>query len=157
MLAAVPVFGATLRVGLVRTAAGRLVGLFPVHSIRARGGFRPLLAGWTHPYAPLGTPLVDREDPAAIVAAWLEHPRRDRTVPRRMLLPLVPERGAFTAALDIALARSARPNESFGHHQRALLDPGTDRAGYLARTIPAGRRKELRRLRRRLEDDAPVA
>ena len=157
MLAALPVFGTTVRAGLVRTAAGRLAGLFPVDVIRLRGSLRPVLAGWTHPYAPLGTPLVEREDAVAIIAAWLDHLRRDRTVPRKMLLPLLPERGDFATALDIALARSARRNDSFGHHQRALLDPGAERAGYLQRSIPASRRKELRRLRRRLEESAPVA
>ena len=33
----------------------------------------PVLVGWTHPYGPLGTPLVDRECREAAVAAWLDH------------------------------------------------------------------------------------
>src|SRR5690606_20919595 len=54
------------------------------------------------------------------------------------------------------LARTARRSAPFGRHRRALLDPGLERAGYLGRTVSAGRRKELRRQRRRLEDVAPV-
>ena len=33
----------------------------------------PVLVGWTHPYAPLGTPLVDRELGEAVIAAWFDH------------------------------------------------------------------------------------
>jgi CelD/BcsL family acetyltransferase involved in cellulose biosynthesis len=156
MLAAAPAFGAGLHVALVRTAGGKLVGLFPSRIERPRGSLPAMLVGWTHPYAPLGTPLIDREDSAGIVAAWLDHLGRDRTVPRLLLMPLLTEGGAFTAALDSALAESGRDNAIFGRHRRALLDPGAEREGYIARALSAGKRKELRRQRRRLEDSAPI-
>ena len=31
------------------------------------------LIGWTHPYGPLGTPLVDARVREAVIAAWLDH------------------------------------------------------------------------------------
>ena len=37
-----------------------------------------------------------------------------------------------------------------------MLDPGSQREGYIERAIATGKRKELRRQRRRLEDIAPV-
>jgi len=77
-------------------------------------------------------------------------------MPALLLLPLLPEQGAFAAALDAVLARSERASATFGQHQRAVLEPGAGRAGYVDRAIPARRRKELRRQRRRLEDIAPV-
>jgi CelD/BcsL family acetyltransferase involved in cellulose biosynthesis len=157
MLAAAPVFGADLRVALVRTAGGRLVGLFPSRIARPLGSPWRMVTGWTHPYGPLGTPLIDREDSASIVAAWLDHLAQDRAVPGLLLMPLIPERGAFAAALDSVLAHGGHANAVFDRHRRALLDPGVERGDYLARAVSAGRRKELRRQRRRLSDAAPIA
>ena len=61
-LAAAPVLGADVGAGVVWSRAGRLLGLFPARVERRRYGLAlPLLVGWTHPYAPLGSPLVDGE------------------------------------------------------------------------------------------------
>src|SRR5688572_30334874 len=59
MLAAAPVFGSGAAATLVWSAAGRLMGLFPAALERAPFA---RAVGWTHPFAPLGTPLVDRAD-----------------------------------------------------------------------------------------------
>jgi hypothetical protein len=64
-----------------------------------------------------------------------------------MLLPLVPE-GPFATALASLPARSS----AFGHHRRALLAPGDDRARYIERAVGAKKRKELRRQRHRLAE-----
>lgn len=153
MLAAAPLFGAGVRVMLVRSTSGRLVGLFPARIERWRG-LAPMLAGWTHPFAPLGLPLVDRDDAEGVIAAWLGHLGRDRSTPGLLLMPLVPAEGAFAQALDAALVD--RHHAAFDRHQRALLAPGPHRERYVERAVSAGRRKELRRQRRRLEDIAPV-
>jgi CelD/BcsL family acetyltransferase involved in cellulose biosynthesis len=150
-LRAAPVFGGSGAV-LVWSARGRLVGLFPMH----RTGMPAALAGWTHPYAPLGVPLVDRDEPEAVIAAWLDHLAADAAAPARLLLPLIPEQGPFATALDAVLTRSGRRSAAFNRHERALLAPGSQRAGYLDRAISTDRRKELRRQRRRLYDIAPV-
>src|SRR5262249_51403148 len=65
-LAAGPVFGKDTRAVLVRNTLGRLVGVFPGHPGRLK------IAGWVHPYAPLGVPLVDRSAPEAVISAWLD-------------------------------------------------------------------------------------
>ena len=97
-----------------------------------------MVVGWTHPFAPLGTPLVDRDEPEAVIAAWLDHLSRDPAMPARLLLPLIPEQGAFAKALDTVLARQGRRSAAFGRHERALLAPGAR-----ARGIP--RARDLRR------------
>ncbi len=154
-LNAAPVFGADAGAILVWSRT-RLMGLFPARIERWRGGLRPVLAGWTHPYGPLGTPLVDGGEAEGVIAAWLDHLAAERTMPALLLLPLVPEQGKFAAALNSVLARRGAQSATFGHHRRALLDPDQPRESYLERAISTGRRKELRRQRRRLEEFAPV-
>jgi CelD/BcsL family acetyltransferase involved in cellulose biosynthesis len=149
-LAAGPVFGTDTRAVLVRTTAGKLVGLFPGHPGRL------MVAGWIHHYAPLGVPLVDRTDPEAVIAAYLEYLDRDPAIPGQILLPYLPE-GPFAAALDAVLSRDGRRSQHFSRHKRALLAPGGQRQHYLERAMSGGKRKELRRQRRRLEDIAPIA
>jgi CelD/BcsL family acetyltransferase involved in cellulose biosynthesis len=141
---------------LVRSAAGRLTGLFPARIERPQGGLVPMLCGFTHPFAPLGVPLIDRDDTEAVVGAWLDRLAGDRAMPALLLMPFIPEQGAFARTLDAVLSRTRRANAAFGQHQRALLDPGTERDGYLERAVSAGRRKEMRRLRRRMEEFGPV-
>jgi CelD/BcsL family acetyltransferase involved in cellulose biosynthesis len=156
MLAAAPVFGSDAGAVLVRSAAGRLTGLFPARIERPQGGLVPMLCGFTHPFAPLGVPLIDRDDTEAVVGAWLDRLAGDRAMPALLLMPFIPEQGAFARTLDAVLSRTRRANAAFGQHQRALLDPGTERDGYLERAVSAGRRKEMRRLRRRMEEFGPV-
>jgi CelD/BcsL family acetyltransferase involved in cellulose biosynthesis len=154
MLAASPVFASGVAATLVWSPAGRLMGLFPTrveHAPFARA------VGWTHPFAPLGTPLVDRDDAEQVIMAWLEHLSSEPAMPPHLLMPLVPTTGAFASALGAALDRSRRQHALFGRHQRALLAPGAEREGYIERVISSSRRKELRRQRRRLKEIAPVA
>jgi CelD/BcsL family acetyltransferase involved in cellulose biosynthesis len=155
-LAAAPVFGADAGAVLVRAAGGMLVGLFPARIQHWRHGRHSMLVGWSHRFAPLGTPLVDGDEPEAVVAAWLDHLSRDQAMPARLLLPLIAEQGAFAKALDAVLARQGRRSAAFSRHERALLAPGTGRTGYIERAVSGIRRKKLRRQRRLLEEIAPV-
>jgi hypothetical protein len=91
-----------------------------------------------------------------VIAAWLDYLGRDPAMPARLLLPFVPEQGVFADALDRVLARQGRRAAAFGRHERALLAPGAEREKYFERAMSGGKRKELRRQRRRLEDLAPV-
>jgi hypothetical protein len=162
-LAAAPVFGHEVGAGLVWAGAvgARLVGVFPGRIERRRYGLAPpVLVGWTHPYAPLGTPLIDRDLGAAVIAAFLDHLARDPGLPSLLLLPYCPEQGPLTLALTHALAARGLQSMSFARHQRALFAPqdaaAGERAGYLDRAVGAKKRKELRRQRRRLAEDGAL-
>jgi CelD/BcsL family acetyltransferase involved in cellulose biosynthesis len=157
MLAVAPVFGAGAGAMLVRSATGRLTGLFPARIERPQGGLMPMLCGFTHPFGPLGVPLIDRDAPEAVVGAWLDRLAGDQAMPALLLMPFVPEQGAFARALDTVLSQTDRASVAFGPHTRALLDPGAERDGYIERAVSAGRRKEMRRQRRRLEEFGPVS
>jgi CelD/BcsL family acetyltransferase involved in cellulose biosynthesis len=159
-LAAAPVFGRSVDAVLVWSAdvPRRLLGLFPLEVVSRRYGVKlPLAVGWTHPFAPLGTPLVDRDARAGVVAAFLDHIASDDALPKRLLLPLLNESGPVAGALRAALAQGGGASVAFGRHRRAVLRPGADRAGYLERAIGGKRRKELRRQRHRLENHGTLS
>lgn len=153
-LAAAPVFGKGVGATLVWSATGRLMGLFPSRAGRGHAGIQTATVGWTHSYAPLGVPLVDRDESEAVIAAWLDQIGQSNGL---LALSYIPEEGPFARTLDAVLTRTGRHHASFGHHDRALLDPGAERAGYLDRAVSSSKRKEIRRQRRRLEEVAPVA
>ena len=159
-LAAAPVFGRDVAAGLVwsRTAPARLLGFFPWRIERRRyGSGPPVLVGWTHPFAPLGIPLVDRDAGTAVIAAWLDHLAERADLPPLLLLPYLPTTGALAQALAAALAARGGKTVELGGHQRALLAPRDGREDYLERAIGTKKRKELRRQRKRLADAGPLA
>src|SRR5215207_9300479 len=74
-LAAAPAFGRDIGAVLVwsDTEPNRLVGFFPMRVERRRYGIPlPVLVGWTHPYAPFGAPLVDRDCAEGAIEAALD-------------------------------------------------------------------------------------
>ena len=151
-LAAAPVFGRDAGAVLVWSGSNRLIGLFPAR-IERRG---PLtrLAGWTHPYAPFGAPLVDRDEAEAAIAAWLDHLAATHAA-GLLLLPLFPSRAVRRGARRGAGARAAA-QRSVRRHARALLAPAGVAQDYLDARVGREKRKELRRQRRRLDDIAPL-
>jgi CelD/BcsL family acetyltransferase involved in cellulose biosynthesis len=148
------VFGADVGAVLVWSkTTPRLIGLFPAR-IERRYGVMATLTGWTHPYAPFGVPLIDRDEADAAVGAFLDHAEATQGFPKLVMLPLIARDGAFAAALARVLARRGGAAAPFGEHARALLAP-RGRKSYLDHI--AGRKlKELRRQRRRLEDSGGV-
>jgi CelD/BcsL family acetyltransferase involved in cellulose biosynthesis len=159
-LAAAPVLGRDVEAVLVwyAEAPRRLVGLFPFRVATRRYGVKlPVLMGWTHPFAPLGTPLVGRDAAAAVVASFLDHVVADATLPNLILLPLLNESGPVAQALRAAVERSGGAHAAFGRHQRSLLQPDGDATHYVEHAIGKKRHKEFQRLRRRLAEAGPVA
>lgn len=129
----------------------RLLGFFPACMERRRYGIdMPVLVGWTHPYAPLGAPLVDREKCNSVIAAWLDDIARHSQLPKLMLLPYLPDEGPLAGAIEDALAARAAHSARFARHTRAVLAADNERQSYLASAIERKKRKELRRQRKRL-------
>ena len=95
-LAAATLFGRDAGAVLVwsGTAPRKLLGLFPARRETRRYGFKlPMLVGWTHPFAPFGAPLVEREAAEPVIAAWLAHVAGDGDLPGLLLLPFCPRKG----------------------------------------------------------------
>jgi CelD/BcsL family acetyltransferase involved in cellulose biosynthesis len=152
-LAAAPVFGAGVGAVLVwsKAAPQRLIGLFPGR-VERRYGVLATLTGWTHPYAPFGVPLVDRDEAEAAIVGFLDRVETDSKLPKLLLLPFIATEGPFATILSRVLARHGGAMAEFGAHARALLAPSSEPQGYLDRTVGAKKLKELRRQRRRLLD-----
>ncbi|HYA05192.1 MAG TPA: GNAT family N-acetyltransferase [Xanthobacteraceae bacterium] len=151
-LAAAPAFGREAGAVLVwsGTQPRQLLGLFPARATERRYGLKlPVLVGWTHPYAPLGTPLIEREAAEPVIAAWLAYFAADPSLPGLLLLPLIAADGAFATALAATLRRVQMPSADFDRHRRALLAPQGDRSGYLERTLDTRQSYNLRRNLRR--------
>jgi hypothetical protein len=166
-LAAMPVFGADIGAGLIwsRATPTRLLGFFPGRVERRRYGVAlPIFVGWTHPYAPLGSPLVDATACDDVIAAWLAHAGNSERHPKLMLLTYLPVEGLLASAFDRALAQRGGSQACFTRHARALLAPsrplpsptkaeeGWEGVAYLEGAIDKKKRKELRRQRKRLAD-----
>jgi CelD/BcsL family acetyltransferase involved in cellulose biosynthesis len=154
-LAAAPPFAGDAGAVLVWSGTGprRLLGFFPARVAARRYGLKlPILVGWTHPYAPLGVPLVESEAPEPVVAAWLRYLATNAAMPGLLLLPFVPEQGPFAAALATILRRAQMPSAPFNVHSRALFEPRHHRHGYLERALGARQYREVRRTVRRLAE-----
>ena len=159
-LAAAPVFGEGAGALLVWSGSlpRRLLGLFPARIVKHRYGLKlPLLLGWTHPYAPFGTPLIDREAAEPVIAAWLAHLSKNHEFPALVLLPFVPTQGPFAVALDAILRRSQVSSAEFNVHSRALLAPTAARSAYLERALGGRKFRELRRTVRRLGETGTLS
>lgn len=138
-------------------APRQLVGLFPFEVAARRYAVRlPVMVGWTHRFAPLGTPLIDGALRGAVLAAFLEHVAGDDALPKLLLLPFMDEVGPVAGALRAVLKGGGARYAAFGRHRRAALRAGAGRHGYLAGAIASKRRKEWRRQRRRLAEAGPV-
>jgi CelD/BcsL family acetyltransferase involved in cellulose biosynthesis len=153
-LAAGPALAPDAGAVLVRAAAQQqLIGLFPCRIEPRRYGIRlPLLAGWAHAYGPLGTPLVDAEALHPAVTAFLDHVADDPKLPKLIRMPYQVEDGPVATALVAAIAQRGGRTTRLDRHQRALLAPPKDRAGYLDAALGRKKRKELGRQRRRLDE-----
>lgn len=130
-------------------AAGRVAGFLPVQ--RVRHWYRGPAAAWRawrHPHAFLGAPLVDRDRAPEVLAAVFEHLSRDAGI---LELPWLPAEGALHEALEAVMrARGCRIWES-RLHARALFRPAEDAESFLRAALDGRARKELRRVRRRLD------
>ena len=142
--------GAALAAGLGGANVGaivvregtRLVGLLPGR-VRGLISARPVseFVAWTHPFAPLSTPLIDRDAAAETVEAMFAYLPRLPGAPRVASFPLVSEDGPIARLL----AQHAQIYR-FGVHERAALMAWRS----AALSASSGKLKELRRQRRRL-------
>jgi len=127
----------------------RLLGLVPGR-VEGFAAGRPVstFVGWTHAYAPLSAPLLDRDAAKDVIGCVRRALRELPGKPRLILDPLVNEDGAVAQLRAGELAREGISVSRFDPHRRAMLRPAAGR--HPLASISGGRLKELRRQRRRL-------
>jgi len=78
------------------TQLANWLGFFPAHIAERRYGIKvPILPAGRILYAPLGTPLVERDAAEPVIAAGLAHIAGNPALPDCCLLPLIAEDGPF--------------------------------------------------------------
>jgi CelD/BcsL family acetyltransferase involved in cellulose biosynthesis len=135
--------------------APRLIGLLPVISCwRAYRLALPALVS-ASPYGTLTTPLLDRDDAHAAVAALLD--QAGRAGARALILRDMALDGAAMAALTAVCDARGLKARALHAIQRACLDATRDADDLLREGLGAKKLKELRRQRHRLAEHGDVS
>jgi CelD/BcsL family acetyltransferase involved in cellulose biosynthesis len=134
----------------------RMLGLWPVRVSRHRWGVPlPVLTGWTHPFAALGVPLLDRDDAERALSVLLRAASLMPGLPARTFMPNVPEQGPFPELLNALTSKHDLRSCAFNLHERAKLDPQC-REKYFESNLSSRTRSKLRQEMRRIERDGSV-
>jgi CelD/BcsL family acetyltransferase involved in cellulose biosynthesis len=148
-LAAIRNLGArAVAIASARAADGRLIAAAPCEAVRL-GRLAPAVRYWSHDYAPLGAPLLDRAVPGGAAEALIKAAGDGRAV----IVPDTPLAGVAAAAFKAAAEDAGRPVAVLGRHERAIV---TRAAGAAGAGLTRRRRKEFARLRRRLGEQGQL-
>lgn len=113
----------------------------------------PAIRTWSSPFGPLGTPLVDRDDPQGIVADFLRLiAAREQGLPKLIQFPDIRTDGIFAATLQGAAAELNLPMVKVMERERPMLRSDVDGDAYLAGTLGRKHYREYQRLERRLAE-----
>jgi hypothetical protein len=115
------------------------------------------MRSWSHPFGPLGTPLIDSDDPAAVMDDFLAMVVRPHLrMPKVLILPDMHLDGAvagmlrsFAASRDLTLIATEEV-------KRAFLESELDGEEYLKASLRPHHFREFRRLKRRLGDEGAL-
>lgn len=113
----------------------------------------PILRTWASPFGPVGTPLLDRDDPAGVVEDFFSMLARPHLkMPRVIVLPELPLDGPVAGILrGVALAGNL-PLVVTGKAERAYLRSELDGEAYLRETLSSHHLRGFGRMKRRLAD-----
>ncbi len=132
---------------------GGIAGMIPLQrQTRYYGRPIPHWRNWMHANCFLGVPLVRRGYEMPFWHALLEWADDAAAIPIFLHLAGIPLETELSDALERVLAQSSRKAQKVHIAERALLSSSLSPEDYLADVLSTGRRKELRRQRRRLEE-----
>ncbi|MCR5856489.1 GNAT family N-acetyltransferase [Mesorhizobium sp. J428] len=116
-----------------------------------------LMRAWSSPFGPLGTPLIDHDDPVSVVEDFLDMLARPRLkLPKVLVLPDMRLDGPVAHVLrTVALGRNLSFHETL-KVERPFLESTLDGDTYLKNSLRAHHYREFRRLKRRLGDHGAV-
>ncbi len=147
----------TLRVFLLERG-DEIIGLMPLAEEK-RYYRRPIphLAGWTHPNAFLGTPLIAAGQEEAFWGELLTW--ADRNTGRSLFLHLsdIVFGGPVFKGLTKVIAEQQRTGAIVHREERAMLASDDSPEAYFTASLSGKKRKELRRQHNRLAEEGTVA
>lgn len=111
----------------------------------------PILRTWSSPFGPLGTPLLDRDDPAGVLEDFFSILARPHLkLPKVFVLPDMRLDGPVASLLrSVAEARNL-PLAVTGETDRPFLESHLEGDAYLKQSLRSHHLREFRRLKRRL-------
>jgi len=113
----------------------------------------PIMRTWSNPFGPLGTPLVDHDDPEGVIADFFTLLGRPHLkLPRVFVLPEVRLDGPFAAILSTFAASRNLTLVTTGRAERPFLQSTLEGDEYLKQALRPHHLREFRRLRRRLAE-----
>ncbi|MER8993712.1 GNAT family N-acetyltransferase [Mesorhizobium sp. M0074] len=113
----------------------------------------PVMRTWSSPFGPIGTPLVDRDDPIGVIEdffAMLSRPHLK--LPKVFVLPDIRLDGPVANLLASVAETRGLTLVTTGKAERPVLESELDGEEYLKASLRAHHYREFRRLKRRLAD-----
>lgn len=118
----------------------------------------PVMRTWSSSFGPLGTPLVDRDDPIGVIDDFVGMLIRPRLkLPKVLVMPDVHLDGPFAALMRAFAASRELTLVTTGEAERAFLKSELDGEAYLKNALSAHHVRGFRRLARRLAEKGEVA
>jgi len=113
----------------------------------------PIMRAWANPFGPLGTPLVDHDDPEGVISDFFSMLARPHLkLPGVFLLPDVRLDGPFATILGAFAASRNLTLVVTDQVERPFLQSRLDGEEYLRNALRSHHVRELRRMRRRLAE-----
>ncbi|TGQ09654.1 MULTISPECIES: GNAT family N-acetyltransferase [unclassified Mesorhizobium] len=113
----------------------------------------PVMRTWSSPFGPLGTPLVDRDDPIGVIEDFFSMLSRPHLkLPRVFVLPDMRLDGPVASLLTSFADSRGLTLVTTGKVERPVLESEADGEDYLKASLRSHHYREFRRLKRRLAD-----
>ncbi|MER9582535.1 GNAT family N-acetyltransferase [Mesorhizobium sp. M0276] len=113
----------------------------------------PVMRTWSSPFGPLGTPLVDRDDPVGVVEDFFSMLSRPHLkLPKVFVLPDIRLDGPAASLIATVAETRGLMLVTTGQTQRPALESEADGDDYLKASLRPHHYREFRRLKRRLGD-----
>src|SRR5690606_4446334 len=116
-----------------------------------------IMRTWASPFGPLGTPLVDRDDPGGVIEdfiAMLSRPHLN--LPEVLVLPDRRLDGAVASLVKSIAEARGLPLVTMSKVERAFLESSLDGEAYLKASLTSNRYREFRRLKRKLAEQGEL-
>ncbi|TPL37230.1 GNAT family N-acetyltransferase [Mesorhizobium sp. B2-4-6] len=117
----------------------------------------PVMRTWSSPFGPLGTPLVDRDDPVGVIEDFFSMLSRPHLkLPKVFVLPDMRLDGPVASLMTSFADSRGLTLVTTGKVERPVLESDADGEDYLKASLRAHHSREFRRLKRRLADQGKL-